>query len=232
MFNNYSLQIESELEPKLELLDAGSNINIRGDNLATIADVFIIESLDPDDEGNGRLEGNSITHLLRLHGKRPIYHYVRTRESFEEALVKFSESNYRYLHISAHAESEGLITTNQDEIDYDELAHLLGAGLKNKRLFLSACSLVHEDMAKEMITKTDCVSVVGPRDNIRFSDAAVFWPAIYHKMFTAKSHSMSHVDLKNNLQDVANLFEVEIGYFSRSKRLIEGYTRDFLKKAR
>lgn len=197
--------------------------------MATIADVFIVESLDPDDEGNGRFEGSSIIHLLRLHGKNPIYRYVRTRQHFEDALIEYARSDYRYLHISAHAETEGMITTNQEEIDYDELASLLSPSLSGKRLFLSACSMVHEDMAKELITKTGCVSVVGPREDILFSDAAVFWPSIYHKMFTSKRSSMNHKNLKKNLQAVSNLFKVEIGYFSKSKVLKRGYTRDFLK---
>jgi hypothetical protein len=54
--------------------------------IPTIADVFIIESLDPDDEGNGRFEGSSISHILRLHGKNPKYRYVRTRDDFQDAV--------------------------------------------------------------------------------------------------------------------------------------------------
>lgn len=53
------------------------------------ANVFISESLGPDDEGNGRFEGSSITHVLRLHGKRPECGYVRTRAQFGEAVQDF-----------------------------------------------------------------------------------------------------------------------------------------------
>ena len=196
----------------------------------TTADVFIIESLHPDDEGNGRFEGSSISHILRLHGKHPKYRYVRTREDFEDAVREFGASGYRYLHISAHADPEGMCTTNQEEIDYDELADLLAPHLKGKRLFLSACSMVHDDMAKEIIPKTDCYSVVGPKEDIEFSAAAVFWPAIYHLMFSHNGRAMKHPELKDNLKRVANLFNVQIGYYSRSKKLKRGYTSDFLKK--
>ena len=147
--------------------------------MTTRPDVFIIESLDPDDEGNGRFEGASISHILRLHGKEPRYSYVRTRAQFEEAVGKFAESKYRYLHISAHADANGMCTTNQEDIDYDELAGLLKPCMNGRRLFLSACSMVHDDVAKAIIPKTGCISIVGPRDDITFSDAAVFWPSIY-----------------------------------------------------
>jgi hypothetical protein len=197
---------------------------------ATIADVFIIESLHPDDEGNGRFEGSSISHILRLHGKNPKYEYVRTRKGFEAAVERFGRSRYRYLHISAHADPEGMCTTNQDDIDYDELAELLKAHLKGKRLFLSACSMVHDDMAKEIIPKTGCYSVVGPKEDIEFSTAAVFWPAIYHLMFSHSGSGMKHRELKDNLKRVTDLFEVDIGYYSASKVKSRGYTRDLLQK--
>lgn len=196
----------------------------------TIADVFIIESLDPDDEGNGRFEGSSISHILRLHGKNPKYEYVRTRKDFEAAVKRFGRSRYRYLHISAHADAEGLCTTNQDEIDYGELAEMLKDHLKGKRLFLSACSMVHNDMAKEIIPGTDCYSIVGPKEDIEFSTAAVFWPAIYHLMFSHSGSSMKHKELKENLKRVTDLFEVDIGYYSSSKTQSRGYTRDLLQK--
>lgn len=200
--------------------------------MVTHPDVFIIESLDPDDEGNGRFEGSVVSHVLRLHGKRPIYTYVRTRDQFERAVDEFAKSNYRYLHISAHAEPEGMCTTNLEEIDFDELAEMLAKCMSGKRLFLSACSMVHEDMAKEIILKTKCTSIVGPRDDIPFTTAAVFWPALYHLMFSFKGSAMSHEALKQNLARVSDLFDTEIGYFSKSKKLKRGYTADIMKRRR
>lgn len=116
--------------------------------MPSVADVFIVESLDPDDEGNGRFEGSSISHVLRLHGKNPIYRYVRTRARFIEAISELAASNYRYLHISAHADPEGMCTTNQEEVDYDELAAILKPCIRNRRLFLSACSMVMMTLRK------------------------------------------------------------------------------------
>lgn len=199
--------------------------------MSTVPDVFIIETLDPDDEGNGRFEGSSISHVLKLHGKRPIYQYVRTRSQFKAAINQFAASRYRYLHISAHADDEGMCTTNLDQIDYRELAKLLTPGLKGRRLFLSACSMVHEAMASEIIPKTGCISVVGPREDISFTTAAVFWPAVYHLMFTHNDAAMGHLALKRNLQKVTELFHIDIGYFSRSKKLKRGFTKDFLRTA-
>ena len=184
--------------------------------LKTKADVFIIESLDPDDEGNGRFEGSIISNMLRLHGKQPEYRYVRTRAQFEDAIQEFGRSRYRYLHISAHGEPEGMSTTNLEEIDYDELADLLKPHLQNKRLFLSACSMVHEDMAAYLIPKTDCFSVIGPVDDIHFHKAAIFWASLYHLLFLKDAEKINRARLRDTLSKTADLFEVNVKFFHRT----------------
>ncbi len=197
--------------------------------MPTKPDIFIIESLNPDDEGNGRFEGPSILHIARLHGKHPKYRYVRTKREFKKAIKAFLRSDYRYLHVSAHADQEGLITTNQDEISNAELAAMLGDGFVNRRLFLSACSIVHKRMAAEIIPVTKCFSIVGPRRDIPFAEAVVFWPALYHLMFNVDSASMRRAALASNLRKVATLFGVNIGYFSRSAKAKAGFSEDILK---
>jgi hypothetical protein len=164
--------------------------------------------------------------VLRLHDKKPIYRYVRTRDQFIEAVAEFRKSKYRYLHISAHADEEGMCTTNQEEIDYDELADILTPALKGKRLFLSACSMVHEDMAKAIIPKTACYSVIGPKEPVAFTAAAVFWPAIYHLMFTTRDDAMKRGALREHLTKTASLFDIDIRYFLASRT--RGYAEEIL----
>lgn len=188
-----------------------------GVKMRTKADVFIIESLDPDDEGNGRFEGSVISSILRLHGKQPKYRYVRTRKDFEKAIKEFGKSQYRYLHISAHGDKEGLCTTNQEPIDFDELGDILQPHLKGKRLFLSACSMVHEDMAAYVIPKTECFSVMGPADDIDFHRAALFWASLYHLMFLKDAKKFNRARLTETLTKTSDLFEVNIKFFYRSE---------------
>lgn len=196
--------------------------------MRTIADVFIIESLDPDDEGNGRFEGVFLSHVLRLHGKAPKYCYVRTREEFEDAALEFGRSNYRYLHISAHGDSEGLSTTNQDEIDFDELGEMLKPHLRGRRLFVSACKMVHEDLAKAIIPESGCSSVVGPVHDIYFTDSAVVWASIYHLAFSQDSKRITRPDLKEKLRLACKLFDVEFAYYASSRSAEDGHTGNLL----
>jgi hypothetical protein len=196
----------------------------------TYPDVFIIESLDPDDEGNGRLEGTIISHVLRLHQKQPQFRYVRTRDQFAEALQEFESSAYQYLHISAHGHRRGLVTTNLDEITSTELASLLSPSFRGKRLFLSACSLVRQETAASIIPSTGCSSIIGPRTRIGFAEAAVFWPAVYHLMFDEDSGRMTRQRLKACLSSAADLFNVQIGYYAASRSSPTGYSTDILKR--
>lgn len=195
----------------------------------THADVFILETLHPDDEGNGRFEGGAVSHVLRLHNKTPLYRYVRTQKQFKSAILDFKKSKYRYLHISAHGDRAGLCTTNGEEISYADFADFLTPALKGKRLFLSACGMVHEDMAREVIPVTGCVSVVGPTEDIQFATAAVFWPAIYHLMFSHDNDRMTRKKLKENLHKASTLFETKIGYFSQVANTSKGYTSDVIE---
>lgn len=194
-----------------------------------LPDVYIIESLDPDDEGNGRFEGVFLSHVLRLHGKQPKYQYVRTRDDFEEAVKAFGDSNYRYLHLSCHGNREGLVTTNQEEIDFEELSDMLNPHMKGRRLFVSACMMVHTDLAKAIIPASGCYSVIGPNHEIAFTDSAVIWAAVYHLAFSEDSVRMTRSNLQSKLKDACQLFDVSFAYFAKTSKLKRGYTRDLLK---
>lgn len=194
----------------------------------TVADVYIIESLDPDDEGNGRLEGAFLSHILRLHGKNPKYQYVRTRNDFEEAIRAFGKSSYRYLHLSCHGNTEGLCTTNQEEIGFDELAEMLKPHMRGKRLFVSACKMVHKDLAKALIPDSGCLSVVGPTTNIAFVDSAVIWAAIYHLAFSEDSNRITRDSLKDKLKQACKLFDVSFAFFAKTSKMKRGYTSDLI----
>jgi hypothetical protein len=200
-------------------------------NVMAIPDVFIIESLDPDDEGNGRFEGAIISRILRLHGKNCRYRYVRTRQQFEDAVEEFGNSRYRYLHLSCHGDEESMCTTNLDEIDFEELGEILRPHLAERRVFVSACSMVSRDLARYLIPGSRCNSVIGPAEDVRFTDAAVFWSSMYHLMFTHNDRAMKKKELQLFLGRTAKLFQVKIRYFSKSRSAKDGVSQVLLRKS-
>jgi hypothetical protein len=68
--------------------------------------VFIIESLDFEDEQQNRFEGRILRDMLRLSENEVEYWYERTwRELTEEIFQRFWDSGMRYLHLSCHGSS-------------------------------------------------------------------------------------------------------------------------------
>ena len=79
--------------------------------MSTKPEVFIIESLDFVDEEKERFEGQILSSILKLGGKRPKYYYFRTRRELVEILKIFGRSRYRYLHLSCHDKACQLVVS-------------------------------------------------------------------------------------------------------------------------
>lgn len=188
-----------------------------GSNLVTEPKVFIIESLDFDDEKKNLFEGQVVSSILSLNKIESQYYYIRTKQEFKEVLGIFYDSCFRYLHISCHGgANRQSICTTLDDIPFIELGKLLEPCLYRKRLFLSACSVVNKHLATQVIPKTDCFSIIGPRNDVTFSDATIMWASFYHLMFKKNAKSMDREGIMTNLQLVANTFGEEFSYFSKS----------------
>src|ERR1700692_4965209 len=103
----------------------------------TIPEVFIIESLAFKDERRNHQEGEVIARMLALSGKVSTrYYYLRTSQELREVIERFGRSRYRYLHISCHADLEGMATT-LDEVTYEALGEMLAPHLNGRRVFVS-----------------------------------------------------------------------------------------------
>jgi len=189
----------------------------------TIPDVFIIESLSFDDEKNELYEGKILSNILKLNDKKPIYYYIRTKRELDEVLDIFKDSTYRYLHISCHGSNNSMETT-LDSIDFKDLAIMVKPSLRYRRLFISACNMVNSSLAKEILPRSKCHSIIGPYLPVNFNDSAIFWSSFYHLMFKENETSMNLKDLKFCIKKLTYLFEIPINYYTASKRLKQGFS--------
>ena len=187
----------------------------------TKPEVFIIESLEWTDEQRGRYEGRILTDILRLSGKKPIYYYVRTKQELVELMHLFQASKYRYLHLSCHGDMDSIETT-LDIIDFKELGTILNPYMHGRRLFVSSCEVVNPDLAKAIITPSDCLSIAGPTETIPFSDAAILWASFYKIAFDWKAKGMTTEDITLILDNLATLFYVPVAYYGKTRT---GYFR-------
>lgn len=183
----------------------------------TLPYVFIIESLDFDDEKNQAYEGEIISRILSISNIEHKYYYIRTKKEFEHFINEFVESNYRYLHISCHG-NVNEISTTLDIMSFQELGTILGDKLDRKRLFLSSCLSTNKLLAKSILTNSDCISIIGPNEEIDMDDAAIFWSSFYQKMFKDNDRYMRNDKVREAIKTLKEFFNVSISYFVSTKK--------------
>lgn len=194
----------------------------------TIPNVFIIESLKIYEEKLDIQEGKFLSHLLKLHGKKPIYYYIRTREELKEILKIFDVSKYRYLHIACHGNNQKIGLTF-DKISFKDFGKIIRPHLKKKRLFLSACQSTNFNLAKEIIPNTRCYSLIGFENKIGFDDAAIICASFYHLMFKKNPAQIKRQYILPILNQINQIYGVPLRYYSRSKLYPNGIRRDFIR---
>lgn len=180
----------------------------------TVAQVFIIESLELIDETKDRREGAVLASVLKMCGKNPLYYYIRTKAELKHLAAKFEASGYRYLHISCHGGDTSLETT-LDSVSYSEFAEIFEGKLKDRRLFVSACSAGNKTFAELVESKNpDVISIAAPSNDIRFDHAVAFWTSFYVKTFSQNSKSMNSSRMVQVAKPLAALFLAPL-HFSR-----------------
>lgn len=188
---------------------------------STKPEVFIIESLTFEDERNNRQEGKIISNILELNGKQSEYFYIRTKAELLEVVDIFYDSDYRYLHLSCHGNRNCMATT-LDQISFEELGEILRPCIHERRLFFSACELANPELAQAVLPGSECYSIIGPSQAVRFSDAAILWASFYHLVFQHDPETMKRDSLLKYCRNIATLFNVPLSYYSKNRQSKNG----------
>ncbi|MEZ8718907.1 hypothetical protein BCT47_25640 [Vibrio splendidus] len=170
--------------------------------------VFIIESLRRGDF----FDGENLSEILGLSDIENIYREVNTISDFKNAIVDFKESNFRYLHLSCHADMDG-IEVNGKEITNINLSEIFKGNVNKKRIFLSACKGGNRNLATAAISESGAQSVIGTPIDLYFDKAALFWPAFYHVINCEDQKKMNQSSLSSTLKRCVDLFEIPINYY-------------------
>lgn len=178
------------------------------------SNVFIIESSTMRDEWEGQLEGKIVADVLRMCNRRAPYAYVRNKSELLAASDWFVKSKCRFLHISCHGNETALGLTLED-VSYGEFAKIFEGKLKQKRLFVSACSVGNASFRKAVLEANNkgMHSVLAPVDPIAFDKAVAFWAAFYVKAFSIDDARMKAKVLQTEaLQPLCELFELHLRF--------------------
>lgn len=187
--------------------------------LQTLPDVFIIESLDK--KSNGNVQGQALAQALEAFGRYPRYVDVSSRREFCEALCKFKDSGYRYLHISCHGDSseDGLVLRNRERLPFKCLINWISKlHLPLTRLFLSACGAGRKDyLANGLFSYKETRSihsVLAPIEDIDLIEALVFWVSFYGEMYMHDENSMIDNAIVQIAQSAVDCCKRKFSYFS------------------
>ena len=175
--------------------------------------VFIIESMDWDNESNGKFDGAALKTILDLCDIPNQYIYIRTRQEFEYAIELFGGTDYGFLHISCHGNEDGICLTI-DDILFEDLELIMGPKLKYRRLFLSACKAACFALAEYFIPHHHCYSVMGSADTIDYDKAAIFWSSYYYLMYRDDKQRMWQSNIIPTLENITRTFGEALNYFS------------------
>lgn len=197
----------------------------------SIADVFIIESLSKNDEVRHRYEGQRLAELLRLSGKNPKYFYFQSKDELPYLLKLFGLSKYRYLHVSCHASSDSIFTTN-DKLSYTEFAQAFKGHLKLRRVFFSACELGSELFSECLAgTNKGMHSIVAPAEEIYFDHAAAIWGTFYVSVFANNPDAMTGADIRNRIETLCSLFPIDF-HVSTYRPKVDNWNHTLIKKVK
>ena len=180
-------------------------------------EVFIIESLYKEDLEEGRLEGDLISKILRMGGRRPEYYFVKSREQLVARIEQFATSQYRYLHLSCHG-SANSFHFYFGSMNFEEFTALVRNKLANRRIFVSACETVNEYLANLLIPSSKCYSLIGPYELIDLDDAAIIWASYYYLAFKGDRTAMNRKLILKTLSSLTKLYRINLNYYSISKR--------------
>jgi hypothetical protein len=194
----------------------------------TKPNVFIIESLKFEDERCNRHEGEILSRILHLAGKKSEYYYIRTVKELREVLGIFSDSDYRYLHLSCHGSRSRFFTT-LDSIPFKKFAAIVGPYLDERRLFVSTCWVVNDDLATELLPNYECHSIIGPKTDVTFGDAAITWASFYYLVFRERPRAIKKKDILPPLQSTADAFDITWRFFRKRKKAKKGYMKKIIK---
>jgi hypothetical protein len=181
---------------------------------ASEPEVFIVESLYRKEEDANCYDGKRLHDILCLDSaRRPKYYYIRTKQELKEIARLFTESRYRWLHLSCHGDDRGL-GFRLDSLSFAEFSEIFSGRLDKRRLFVSACEVGVRRFAKAVFAENpECYSVVAPAHGPVFTESAVVWSAFYHLMRQRRERAMRHQDITEVLAKLGNVFPPRMSHF-------------------
>lgn len=177
-----------------------------------LGSVFIIESLDPEDFYERRLDGHAANEILKILDVATHYRIAFTRPLLKRAVNEAVKCDSEVLHFSSHGNDTGVFMTNGQKLDWNELVELLKpAAGPDKALVMATCGGGDKQLTKAL-TEADVIFgwVFGSTaDEVAFSDSCLAWSILYNRLV---DHGFKKHELKTTLKAINTAIEGDFVY--------------------
>lgn len=182
-------------------------------------DYFIIESLTDKDINDGKIFYDALKSLRKY---TPIHKKVKTQKDFKKALIEFSNSNFKYLFVSAHGDEENIQLIKGCFNAYDLTD--IKIDLTKRRIFMSTCKGGSFLLAKYFIKK-GAYSVIGSPDDLDQIVATGMWPTMALVFERLNQGELDFKELNTTLKLLTKVYQINLAYYSfiRNKPKMKEY---------
>jgi hypothetical protein len=170
--------------------------------MSKLASVFIIESLNPKDFYDRRLDGHAANEMLRILGTKTEYRIAFTRSLVEHAISEAAANDFEVLHFSAHGNGKGIKLTSGKALSWSEFVDVIrpASGL-NKALVMATCGGGDKKLTKALTAAGVVFGWVfgSTADAVTFSDSCLSWSILYNRLY---DHGFERNDLMVSLKAI------------------------------
>lgn len=163
------------------------------------AHVMIIEARSEDDYYEDRLEGRALREAFHIYQIPVAYREVLSSHHFARAISEADRSSVAYVHVSAHADAEGIGFPVGDGLSWREFEALAWPKLRGKCLTFSSCLAGRGVAELYSLHKTFCNAIIAPTRVVSWDEALAAYSAFYFRATREDGTTKQDVELMNRL---------------------------------
>ena len=202
-----------------------------------IGKVYILESPSERDISEGRKEGLALSSSLSLAKIKNQYFDVANLDMIAEVFDYIGDDINRlkptglvapFIHFSCHGDDDGIILTTNQHVSWDDLRGIIGrlnsiigrvtpdpsiphVQISPMNYSFSSCRGFNGIRIQEGYWENMYFTLIGPTEDIAWTDSVVAFITFYHQVFCKKTPSDKAVEIMNIAAGVDNVFQLTPG---------------------
>ena len=177
-----------------------------------LGSVYIVETLDPDDFYERRLDGHAANEILKILDVATEYRIAFTKTLVTRAIAEAANSKSQVLHFSSHGNNTGVFLTNGKKLSWKAFVELIkpvaGPG---RALVMATCGGGDNKLTKALTADGVIFGWVfgSTAETVAFSDTCLAWSILYNRLF---DHGFKKSALMTTLEVINAAIEGDFVY--------------------